>query len=123
LRFNIPDLLWLVLVVAMATVWSTDRWRQGAKMQALEEISGLEANKFFPNDWEGKMAAFRNQIAILRMRITELTRELESRGHRVELDDCGHMVVDRPFSRPLFPVHFGQSPNQGIPSLTDLSIP
>jgi hypothetical protein len=100
MRFTIRDMLWLMAVVAMAIVWSTDRGRQSAKMQALEEIAGLEANKFFPKDWEGKLAAFRNQHALLRFRVAALTRELESRGHRGEVEGC-NVSVDRPFSLQL----------------------
>jgi hypothetical protein len=64
-------------------------------MQALGDIAGLEAIEFFPRTWEGRMEAFRNQNAILRLQVDALTRELRSRGHRVEIDGC-NVFVDRP---------------------------
>ena len=102
MRFTIRDLLWLTVVVAMGTVWGTDRWRQNAKMQALEEIAGLEAIELFSQDWEGRTAAFRNQNALLRFRVDALTRELQSRGHRVEIEGC-NVFVDRSISQSLIP--------------------
>ena len=98
-RFAIRDVLWLTALVAMGLTWGADKWRQGAKMKALEEIAGLEANKFFPRDWEGKMAAFRNHNSILRFHVDALTRELQSRGHHVEIDGY-NVFVDRPLAKP-----------------------
>ena len=95
MRFTIRDLLWLMLVVAMGTVWIADRWRQEARVQALEEMAGIEAIEFFPRDWDGRVSAFRNQNALLRFRVDALRRELQSLGHRVEIDDCT-VFVDRP---------------------------
>lgn len=102
-RFTIRDLFWLTLLVALATVWWTDRRRQNARIQTLQGISELEAASIFPRDRDGIMAAVRNEKVMLKIRIDALTHELQLRGHRVELDDCGKIVVDRPFSQPLFP--------------------
>ena len=81
-RFTIRDVLWLTVVVAIAAAWGTDRWRQSARMHALEGIVGLEAIEFFPKGWEGTMAGVRNQNALLDFRVDALTRELESRKFR-----------------------------------------
>lgn len=111
-RFTIRDILWLTLFVAIVTVWWTGRRRQNARIQTLHGISEIEGIGLFGRDWDGVMAAVRNEKVILRMRIDDLTRELQSRGHRVELDDCGKIVVDRPFSQlsqPLFPAQSKKS--------------
>jgi len=97
-RFTIRDVLWLTVLVAMGIAWGTDRWRQSARMTALEEIARLEAHEFFPSDWDGKVGAFRNQIVLLREQVDALTRELESRGHRVEIDGCNVFVNRPPFT-------------------------
>jgi hypothetical protein len=103
MRFTIRDVLWFTTLASMAIVWAVDRSQQNAEMRAMAEIADLEAHQVFPRDWDGKVGAFRNQIVILRMQVADLTRELKSRGHRVEIDDCGKIVVDRPFSQPLLP--------------------
>jgi hypothetical protein len=95
-RFTIRDVLWLTVVVAMGIAWNIDRWRQNTSIQALKEISRIESISVFARDWQGIMAAVRNEKVILNARIDTLTHELRSRGHRVELDDCGKVVVDRP---------------------------
>jgi len=100
MRFTIRDLFWLTALVAIVTIGLVDRGRQSARMQALEELTHLEAQQIFPSNWDGKVGAFRNQIAILRMQVSDLTSELESRGHRVEIDDCSKVVVDRPLTLP-----------------------
>jgi hypothetical protein len=102
-RFTIRDVLWLMVVVAIAAAWGTDRWRQSARWQALEVIAGLEAIELFPRDWEGTMAAVRNQHALCKFRVDALTRELESRGHRVEIEGC-NVFVDRPTSPLNLPI-------------------
>lgn len=94
LRFTIRDLFWLTALVAIVTIGLVDRGRQSARMQALEELTHLEAQQIFPNNWDGKVGAFRNQIAILGTQVSDLTSELESRGHRVEIGDCSKVVVD-----------------------------
>ena len=103
MRFSTRDLLWLTLVVAMGTVWGTDRWRQDKKINALREVAGLEMRGIFPRNWEGRMAAFHLQNDILKYRVDELRFQLQSRGHQVEIDDCGHVVVDRPLLKPIMP--------------------
>jgi hypothetical protein len=108
-RFTIRDLLWLMTLAAIMTVVVADRWRQSAKLRALEELTHIESQAVFPGDWEGKVGAFRNQIVILRMQVNDLTRELQSRGHRVEIDDCGKVVVDRP--QPLSAAKVGLNSN------------
>jgi len=115
-RFTIRDVLWLMVVVGMGVAWGADRRQQNVKMKALEEIAHLDAHEFFPSDWDGKVGAFRNQIAILKDRVAKLTRELESRGHRVEIDDCGKIVVDRPRSLLAMPPAFNDPlPNFAFP--------
>ena len=111
MRIAIRDLLWLTALAAIVTVGVADRWRRSARMEALEELTHLNAQQLFPSNWDGKVGAFRNQIVILRMQVSDLTRELESRGHRVEIDDCEKVVVDRPPSQPLFQSRSGQKLN------------
>jgi hypothetical protein len=94
-RFTIRDVLCLMVVVGMGLIWRSDRQRQNARMQALEELAGVEAIEIFPRDWDGRTAAFRNQTAILRFQVDALTHELQSRGHRVEVDGS-NVFVDRP---------------------------
>jgi hypothetical protein len=95
MRFSIRDLFWLTLVVAVGAAWCADRWQQNAKMKSLGHILGVEAIEMFARDWEGTVAAFRNEKSLLRFQVDTLTRELRSRGHRVEIDGC-NVLVDRP---------------------------
>ena len=99
MRFTIRDLLWLIALVAMGLTWGVDRWRQSAKIEALEDIAGLETLKLFSKDWDGLTAGVRNQNRLLRFRVDALTRELQSRGHQVEIDGC-NVFVDRPVAGP-----------------------
>src|SRR5262245_42186175 len=93
-RFTIRDVLWLMVVVGMGAGWWADRWRQLAKMQVLEDIAGLEVVELFPRTLDGRVAAFRNQIALQRVQIDGLKRELTKRGHHVEIDGS-NVYVDR----------------------------
>jgi hypothetical protein len=40
MKFSIRDLLWLIVLAAVLTVWGLDHWRQAAKIQKLDEIVG-----------------------------------------------------------------------------------
>jgi len=99
MRFTIRDVLGLIALVAMGLTWGVDTWRQSAKIKALEDIAGLETLEIFSKDWDGLTAGVRNQNRLLRFHVVALTRELQSRGHQVEIDGC-NVFVDRPIAKP-----------------------
>jgi len=101
-RFTIRDVLWLTALVAAGITWGADRWRQSERIRALEDIAGLETLEIFPRNWDGLTAGVRNQNSLLQFHVDALTRELQSRGHRVEIDGC-NVFVDRPAATPAIP--------------------
>jgi hypothetical protein len=94
-HFTIRDMLWLTVVVALGLGWSIHSSRLNARIQSLETIVGVELREVFPLDWEGQLAAIRNEKAILQYRIKALKFELETRGHLVEMGESS-VSVDRP---------------------------
>jgi hypothetical protein len=79
-------------------------------MEALQTIADLKRPEYYPSGWEGVTASFRDSNNLLRFHVESLTRELETRGHRVELDGC-NVFVNRPFAQPLFTLGAGRNRN------------